>query len=341
MAPADWHSSRPVKPPAEFDELLQDPSRMDFFAALRWLQARLEMPSIGTALSPLDERLRFAQDPSLGFAPAAISKAVWDEDKERIELKLCFTGLLGPNGPMPVHLTEYVLDRRNHSHDQTLEAFLNLFHHRIYSLMFRAWSLNQPTVDFEEKNGRRFGEYFRCLVGMGTDGADQQESVPAAANLFYSGWLGALNRSPEGLGAILSDFLGVAVVVHPFQEMWLDLPNDSQCRLGRSRLTGIIGKTCIAGERIAVSNLKFRLRIGPLHWTEYENLFPKGNAFRQVSEWVRTYIGDEFFWEVQLVLRRNELPDCRLGGGVRLGWSTWLGEPAATSEVDDLIVQSA
>ncbi|MEO7701854.1 MAG: type VI secretion system baseplate subunit TssG [Opitutus sp.] len=327
--------------PAELAALLRDPSAYDFFVAMRWLQARMSMPAIGTAVRPQDERVRFAQEPSLGFNPSAISGAEWNEERQRIDLKLCFTGLLGPNGPMPTHLTEYVLDRWNHSKDRTLESFLNIFHHRIYSLFFRAWALNQPTVDFEASDGLRHAHYLNCLVGLGTGGAEGRGSVPDAARLFYSGWLGGLSRTPSGLGAILADYLRVPVEVHCFREMWLELPRDSQCRLGEARATGVIGATCFAGERIQASHLKFRVRIGPLHWREFENLLPRGELFRHVTEWVRSYLGEELFWEVQLVLRSDEAPECRLGGGVRLGWSTWVGRPAPGRDIDDLVTQAA
>jgi type VI secretion system protein ImpH len=341
MADTDGDTSPDLEPHADLAGLIEDPTRYDFFVALRWIQSRLDMPSIGAAIRPGDERLRLAQDPSLGFAPSAISGASWDAEKARLELKVCFTGLLGPNGPMPMHLTEYVLDRKRHADDPTLEQFLNIFHHRFYSLLYRAWALNQPTVDFEEKEGMRHRHYVGCLAGIGTCGTGQNHDIPESARMFYSGWTGGLSRSPAGLGAILSDFLGVPAEVRSFQGMWLDLPEDSRCRLGMSRSTGVLGSTCIAGERTWISHLKFRIRMGPLSWPQYESLLPGGRAFRQVAEWVRSFVGEEFLWDLQLVLRAGEVPQARLGGGVRLGWSTWLGRPASEGFVDDLIAECA
>ena len=42
-----------------------------------------------------------------------------------------FFGLLGPNGPLPLHLTEYARERLLHHGDATLVRFLDLFHHRL------------------------------------------------------------------------------------------------------------------------------------------------------------------------------------------------------------------
>jgi type VI secretion system protein ImpH len=42
---------------------------------------------------------------------------------------------------------------------------------------------------------------------------------------------------------------------------------------------------------------------------------------------VRQYVGDEFGWDLRLVLNAAERPPCRPGLQGRLGWTTWLGAP--------------
>lgn len=340
MADSDRNASRAVKQQPAVDELLRNPRRLDFFAVLRELQARADMPAFGRALRPSDEPVRLAQEPSLAFAPASISGARWHEDKQQLELLLRFTGLFGPNGPLPIHLTEYVMDRTRHHDDPTIAAFLNQFQHRIYTLFFRAWALSQPTVDYDRADERRHPFYVRSLIGLGTEGTEDRDSVPDISRLYLSGWLAGLSRSPDGLAAILSDFLGVPVEVRSFQGMWLTLPDDSRCRLGASRSTGLLGQTCFAGDSVWVAHLKFRLRFGPLTREQYERLLPGGETFIQVRDWVRSYLGYEYSWEAQLILQRPHVPACELGGGVRLGWTSWVGEPAADRDVADLIAQA-
>lgn len=325
---------------ATIQDLLRDPRSFDFMAALRALQAEEDSPLIGTSLRPSDEAVRFNHEASLTFAPTAISGAAWREDKQRIDLLMRFTGLLGPNGPMPVNLTEYIIERRRHFGDSTIDAFLNIFHHRIYSLFFRAWALSQPTVDHDRADGRRHSFYLGCLIGLGTPGMAGRDSVPDSSRLFFGGWLGGLARSPDGLAAIFSDFFQVPVVVRSFQGAWMQLPVDSRCQLGKTRSTGLLGSTCFAGEQIWLAHLKFLVRFGPLTLEQYERLLPGGPAFCQVRDWIRNYVGDEFSWEAQLVLRHDAVPPCKLGGGGRLGWTTWIGSPAVGRDVDDLLVQS-
>lgn len=338
MADPNGHATGSVNPPSGVEELLREPLAHDFFAALRRLQAVLPMPPIGTAQRPGDEPVRFGQEASLAFAPTAISGAKWNAERKRIEMRVRFNGLLGPNGAMPAHITEYVLDRQKHHADGTLGAFLNIFHHRIYSLFFRAWALNQPTADLDRREQSRHVEYLEALIGTALPGTHGRDSIKETARMFYSGWLGGLSRSPAGLAAILSDYLRVPAEVRSFQGMWLELPNDSCCRLGESPSTGTIGSSCFAGSRIWVTHLKFRIRFGPLRWKDYVELLPGGPAFKEVADWVRTYLGEELEWEAQLILRRDEVPPCKLGAGARLGWTSWIGSPAPDRDVDDLIV---
>jgi type VI secretion system protein ImpH len=340
MADPNRNSSTSLKEHPAVGELLRDSSGFDFFALLRELQAIGDMPAFGRALRPGDEQVRLAQETSLAFSPSAVSGARWRERTEKLEVLLRFTGLLGPNGPMPIHLTEYVLDRKRHMDDPTIEAFLNQFQHRIYTLFFRAWALNQPAVDFDRADERRHTFYLRSLIGLGTDGTEECNSIPDFSRLYLSGWLGSLSRSPDGLAAILTEFLGLPVGVQSFQGTWLTLPDDSRCRLGQSPSTGVLGQTCFAGDSIWVAHLKFRLRFGPLTRAQYERLLPGGETFVQVRDWVRTYVGDEYSWEAQLILHRSDVPACELGSSVRLGWTSWLGAPPPDRDVDDLVVQS-
>ena len=63
-------------------------------------------------------------------------------------------GLLGPNGPLPLHLTEYARERLRHAGDPTLSRFLDIFHHRFLALFYRAWAQAQPHVNRDRPERR-------------------------------------------------------------------------------------------------------------------------------------------------------------------------------------------
>ena len=55
-----------------------------------------------------------------------------------------------------------------------------------------------------------------------------------------------------------------------------------------------------------------------------------------MAQTVRNYLGDELDWEVNLVLRRDEVPAVRLGRSGRLGWTGWMGKRKSRRHADDL-----
>jgi type VI secretion system protein ImpH len=75
---------------------------------------------------------------------------------------------------------------------------------------------------------------------------------------------------------------------------------------------------------------------------EYSSFLPGQGALARLRALVRTYVGDELAWELQLVLRPDEVPAAALGAtGGALGWSCWLGERGAELAADDLCLQGA
>jgi type VI secretion system protein ImpH len=72
---------------------------------------------------------------------------------------------------------------------------------------------------------------------------------------------------------------------------------------------------------------------------DLEHLLPEGEAFRRLKTWVMNYVGDEFFWDAQLVLQAAEVPPIQLGQASRLGWTSWLRTGPFTRDADDVILQ--
>src|SRR3954465_3686153 len=100
--------------------LAETPYRYDFYQTLRRLEClNRDKPRWGEAQRPADEPIRLGQAPDLAFAPAALASFT-QEDGQRPELLIHLFGLLGPNGPLPLHLTEYARERLIHAGDPTL-----------------------------------------------------------------------------------------------------------------------------------------------------------------------------------------------------------------------------
>jgi type VI secretion system protein ImpH len=332
-----------MRDPVELlDRLENAPAAFDFYAALRQLEcAYPELPRIGEARRPRDEAVRFGQQPSLGFEPAMLAGLRRQESVAGGEaggdggaaggdapiaprLLVNFFGLLGANGPLPVHLTEYIRDRLRNVNDPTLARFLDMFHHRMTSLFYRAWSSAQPAVSLDRPGDDRFAGYVGALVGIGMASLRERDTVPDFAKLHYAGRLAPHARSAAGLEAILGDFFQVPVRVQQFVGHWMRLPDDGLFRLRSGAAAGALGDTTVLGKQVWNAQHKFRLLIGPLDMAQARQLLPDGAGMRRLADWVRQYAGLTQEWDVRLIIEKQSLPGLRLGRTAQLGWTSWL-----------------
>jgi type VI secretion system protein ImpH len=125
--------------------------------------------------------------------------------------------------------------------------------------------------------------------------------------------------------------------VHTFVGHWMDIPEDSHCYLGDTPETGRLGLTTLIGSRMWDCQSNFRIKLGPMGLADFERMLPGGDSFVRLRHWVLNYLGEIFFWDVQLVLRKEEIPQTFLGQHGRLGWTTWLGRSVHTKDADELI----
>lgn len=318
------------------ERLAQDARRYDFFVLARFLEAaQPEKPPIGTAQKPPEDVARFGQKPDLAFAPSTVESVDLSQSPPKVFVR--FMGLLGPNGPLPLHITEYARDRVVNRRDGTLASFLDIFNHRMIALFYRAWAVNQQSVALDRHEGR-FTAYVASLMGMGMESLRHRNAVPDGAKLHYAGRLAFPTSNAEGLQAILAEFFGVPVEIEEFVGQWADLAREYRCELGRSRETGLLGGTAILGERVWDCQQRFRVKMGPMGLEDYERLLPGGDSFRRLEAWVHDYAGTGLAWDVRLVLRAEDVAPAQLGRRGRLGWTTWLLSGRMERDADQLVV---
>lgn len=330
--------SRPATHPV-MDALRERPHAFGFFQAVRRLEsAHAQLPRVGCSPRLADDPIRFGQEASLAFAPSTVRRFVVREGHVP-RMLVSFMGLLGPNGPLPLHVTEYARDRERNAGDAGLVRFLDLFHHRMVSLFYRAWLLNNQAASFDRPGDDRFSVYVASLLGLGMESLRDRDELPDLAKLFYSGAYSCQTRHADGLRSMLEGYLGIHAEIEELVGQWLELPADSRCIMGRDRRTGTLGSTAVVGARIWDCQRRFRVLLGPVTLEQYERLLPGGVSLDRIGAMVRNYIGDEFEWDLRLVLLASEVPDLHLGVQGRLGWSTWIRSRPFDQDAGDLVLR--
>jgi type VI secretion system protein ImpH len=126
---------------------------------------------------------------------------------------------------------------------------------------------------------------------------------------------------------------------------WLTLDDDDlstlpdeDCPNGCNNELGI---SLIVGERVWDVQSKFRVRVGPLHYSQFRQFMPDGDALPALIQLVRTYVGSELDFDVLPILRRDEAPRCQLRSdekdASRLGWNSWIHDEDYSNDLTDAI----
>ena len=317
------------------------PAAYDLFQAMRRVEAaNRDRPRLGDALRPGDEPLRFAQEPSLIFAPAAIAEVEQTPSGHSRLVQRVF-GFFGPNGALPIHLTEYARERQFYNGDLTFTRFVNMLAHRFGLLFYRAWARAQPTVSLDRPEDAPIVRHVGALFGMAEPTARGRDALGDFPKLFFAGRLARSVRDADGLQAWISLQFGVPVEVEQFCGHWMTLDNDERTRLRRDGQAGV-GRGAVLGRAVWDVQHKFRIVIGPVPWARFNALLPGGEALDRLQALVRQYVGFEFNWDLRLILRREDVPQWQLGSTLghgravgRLGRTAWMNRAAGRTRESD------
>ncbi len=326
-------------------EIAAHPSSYDLFQAMRRIEsANTHLPRLGDARRPIDEPIRFSHATDMTFAPAAITAIERNGDRPPRMIQRVF-GFLGPNGALPVHLSEHARDRQLHHGDETFVRFLDLLLHRFGLFFYRAWARAQPTVSLDRAADSPFIRHVGALIGLGEASARHRDALGDFPKFFYLGRLARQVRDADGLEAWLTLHFGVPARVAQFQGHWMRLDDDERSRLTRLGQHGV-SRGAVLGRSVWDVQHKFRIEIGPLRWDRFVSLLPGNVAIAQLRALVRQYVGFEFVWDLRLTLVRSDVPCWPLSGGRdrqlgRLGRTAWLkARPGfrAGQDADDLVM---
>ena len=324
------------------EKLRREPFSFDFFQAVRLLERLLpERTSVGRFAHPETEVARFSVHPSLAF-PASQIQAVDCPDNRPLEMTVNFMGLTGPQGVLPNPYTSLIIERLRAS-DSSPRDFLDIFNHRIVSLFYRAWRKYRFDVAYEQGERDLFSRHLLSLLGLGTEGLRDRQTVSDDTLIYYAGLLAQHPRSAQALKQILADYFDVPVEIEQFAGAWYRLDRETQCRLSEeSSDSRELGFGAVVGDEVWNQQSKVRIVLGPLTLERYVDFLPDGQSWEPLRAWVQFFSNDEWDFEVKLILEREQVPACTLGAegasGPQLGWVSWVKSAPFFRDPDDTVL---
>ncbi|HXT17705.1 MAG TPA: type VI secretion system baseplate subunit TssG [Gemmatimonadaceae bacterium] len=310
------------------ERLESEPYRFDFYQAVSLLERmRPEAPSVAEGVDAAREAVRFSSAAGLGFPASEIANV---EPPERTaspwRMRVAFLGLGGVQGPLPVAFTERLLSRK--SRGIALREFLDIFQHRLVSLMYRVRRRHRIGLDGRPPEGSAVAPMLASIAGLGTPRLQRRLAVDDRALLRYATLLAQRPRSAIGLERMLSSYFGVPVRVRQFVGRWRDIEESDLTRIGFTGQCQILGESAVLGRRVWDQQSTVVLVVGPLAYDRYRDFLPSdaGTALKPLKQLARLYLGPEIDVHVELVLRARETPGMMFDDGDRpmLGWTTFL-----------------
>jgi type VI secretion system protein ImpH len=322
------------------------PYRFQFMQALRlvliWLRRREGIPP----KRALRHILRFRNSLSLTFPASEIESLsialATDTPKPGIvtgiQLTPAFMGLLGANGTLPLHYTEWIAAHEYAERDESIRACLDLFSDRAVGLFFRAWTKYRPehAIDVDGED-----PYRPLLLSLGARPAAQPPAQSgdfdprADVMAFYIGLLRQRPMSASALGCILPDYFGVPIAIEQFVGGWDEIADNRQCRMGGENAT--LGYSGALGVRAWRHDLGGTLHIGPLCKADFERFLP-GTAGACALETILALAGiPGLRYMAHVMLQSEDIAPLDLVGGAkpgkRIGFDARLGVSGKPADV--------
>ncbi len=315
--------------------LADDPYGYHIFQALRLIDAAYtDKPRLGESARPSQDPIRVSQEVEMAFPSSTIRSLEMPTDDAPGHMTTRFFGLFGPQGPMPTFFTEYVRDRVRNHRDTAAADFFNMFVHRMMCLLYRAWASAEPAVSFD-RDEDEFCEKVDAIAGYRGLAFADADLMPDLTKRHFAAHLAHRTRNVEGLEAILGAFFEAPVEIEDFVGSWLQIEPDDLWVLGKN---GHLGQSILIGERCWTRSSKFRIRIGPVGIAEYRRLFPGEGSLARLQAIILNYGGDALDWELNVILRAEDVTQPGLGDSALLGFTCWPGDREDAGDAADLYI---
>jgi len=318
------------------------PRHWEFFAAVRALQAaRGSQPPVGRSTRIEQDFLRFKQKPSLAFEPSEIISFAETAGQNRPEwtLKQAFFGMFGPNGPLPIHITEDAIIDQSAQDAGLLPEFCDLLQHRFTALLYRGWEATQLAASRDLGQTDPFKRYTNALFGAAPQEFRDRSVLSDDTKRFMSGWMSSKHGSVAAVEAVTEIITGHPARVQQFVGEWLPIPEDQQTRFparGAKAMAGPrLGVDTVIGASAFTAQNRIVIETARLDYPAYDQLMPGGETFEQLRGGMRHILGLSTAWELKPILKVGEIPELKLDGGRRLGWDTWLDTANRTRDGDE------
>lgn len=293
---------------------------------------------VGEGVEAAQEAVRIRARVSLATPGAQVYKLDTQSSGAPPTLHVNFWGLAGIQGPLPLPYTELITQRIK-DHDYALRDFLDIFNHRLISLLHRVRKKTLPCLNTQAPENAPQSMSLRALFGLRDYDAREVLGLDPKILLGFSSLFWQQPRSAVGLKIALEAFLKTHVAIHLLEGGWVYLESDQSTLVGgpRGRFNRL-GDTATLGTKVWRTDQGILIVLGPMKRTLFDQCIKSGSLYPTLMRLIRAYLPGNLEFRVQLRLESADLSTTGLGRQAQLGATAWLLERAVPGDVDEQVV---
>lgn len=266
----------------------------------------------------------FSANASLGFAPTEVSSLV-PLGHDRWLMNTHFLGLSGAQSPLPSFMLERLVTE---SEEGIKRPFLDFFNHRIIELFSDVWRKYRYYLRFEPNALDNMSRQFFALVGLSEAQLHTETPMNWGKMLSYAGTLASRSRSPQVVAGIIAHCFDLEhVSIREWEKRLVPIEEKQRCALGMKNIS--LGENSVIGDVATDVSGKFTICIYELSKSRFEDFLPSGKEFLPLCTLVEFVLREQLAYDLELHLLQQEPMHVHLSPehDVKLGWSSFLGEP--------------
>jgi type VI secretion system protein ImpH len=226
---------------------------------------------------------------------------------------------------MPPYYVEKIALDDYQGGPQPVREFLDVFHHRLLSLTYRAWTKYRFAVMYRQKGSDPFTRRMFCTVGL--DGMkDAETPLDRFLHLRYAPILASKSRSVRGLQVVLDDLFGhMGVKIEQFVGHWTLIEKPHRNKIGV--MNHQLGESLTIGRYVYDGTGRFNVVLGPLSYDDYLSFLPGGHRRPLLRAVVGTFTRGQQDVILELHVKTDDAPRWQLGSprAATLKRTAWLG----------------
>jgi type VI secretion system protein ImpH len=305
--------------PAIKDILFSEPYRFEFHQAIKLLEY-LDPQAVpfGETINPFDEVVTVKSR----IYMESMASDIYSLEAGPI-LNINFMGIAGIQGPLPFPYTEMLIQRIRNG-DTSLKDFLDIFNHRLASILHRIRKQYMISLNSHVPEKTEIAVGLKAFIGIGQPALENRLHVPDRSLLDYAGLYWSHPRSARGLEAILKSYFNIPVSVERCVGKWRGLEKDQQTHIGQNGSWQRLGQGAVLGTRVWDQMGHFRLHLGPLDVEKLDIFLPFGKGYARLKDLAQLYVGPSMDFSVHYTVKAP--PSTIFKDKAYLGWRSWLGD---------------